>query len=250
DISTISKQMESMSMTDHVRVLRHNKRLPQFRYCPYTIRTTKEKEKEMEKQKEEARRLGIELSFLVAEAMFLLSDDIRSILLFCFWLFKNKEGKRKFQGPVLGRVFRVIQHVFVFYIKPKKGVYKDAGQSIQWEHLKACAYYFAYGVRVLVTIVSVLEGGCLVKQSAFKDYNQEVKKLEENLRSVKDVIEANGFSREAIESRVLYFWKSLFVTSSTVLVLPDKPTVHMLFRDLLNEASRDACSRLLTSLHI
>ncbi|XP_023644431.1 uncharacterized protein LOC17899129 [Capsella rubella] len=209
-----------MSMTDHVRVLRHNKRLPQFRYCPYTIRS---KEKEMEKQKEEARRLGIELSFLVAEAMFLLSDDI---------------------------LFRVIQHVFVFYIKPKKGVYKDAGQSIQWEHLKACAYYFAYGVRVLVTIVSVLEGGCLVKQSAFKDYNQEVKKLEENLRSVKDVIEANGFSREAIESRVLYFWKSLFVTSSTVLVLPDKPTVHMLFRDLLNEASRDACSRLLTSLHI
>ncbi|EFH67439.1 hypothetical protein ARALYDRAFT_891183 [Arabidopsis lyrata subsp. lyrata] len=100
--------MESISMTDHVRVVRHNIRLPQSRYIfslvisfiisfesllsfisEYSIliyyficRTDLNKEKE--KPKEEAIQLGVELSLFVAEAMFLLSDDLRSTLHFCF----------------------------------------------------------------------------------------------------------------------------------------------------------------------
>ncbi|XP_010480910.1 PREDICTED: uncharacterized protein LOC104759711 [Camelina sativa] len=201
DISIISKQMDSMSMTDHVRVVRHNKRLPQSRYSPYTLRT---KLKEKEKQEEEAIRIGVKLSLFVAEAMFLLSDDIRSMLVFCFWLFKYA-GKRKFDGPVLGRVFHVIQYVFVTYIKPKNGVYQDGGKSIQWEQFKTSSYYFSLGIRVLTRIVSVLEAGAFVKPSGLKHYNQELKKLEENLRSFKDVSEANGFAREAIQSNLLLF---------------------------------------------
>ncbi|KAG7599285.1 hypothetical protein ISN44_As06g034730 [Arabidopsis suecica] len=246
DISIISKQMESMSMTARVRhVLRHNKRLQQSRYSPYTIRT---KEKEKEEQKEEAIQLGVDLSLFVAEAMFLLSDDIRSMLVFCFWLFKYA-GKRKFDGPVVGRVFYVIQYVFVTYIKPKNGVYKDGGKSIQWEQFKTSSYHFGFGVRVLARIVSILKIGSLVKPSGFKYYNQELKKLEESLRSVKDVSAANGFSREAIESNIFHLWKSLFETTPE-MINPTKSIVIELFRPLLNEASRDACSRHLTSLRI
>ncbi|EFH70127.1 hypothetical protein ARALYDRAFT_336605 [Arabidopsis lyrata subsp. lyrata] len=245
DISVISKRMESMSMTARVRVLRHNKRLQQYRYSPYTIRT---KEKEKEKQKEEAIRLGVDLSIFVAEAMFLLSDDIRSMLVFCFWLFKYA-GKRKFDGPVVGRVFRVIQYVFVTYIKPKNGVYQDGGKSIQWEQFKTSSYHFAFGVRVLARIVSILEMGGLVKPSGFERYKQEIKNLEENLKSVKDVSAANGFSREAIESNIFHLWKSLFETTPE-MINPTKSIVIEIFRPLLNEASRDACSRRLTSLRI
>ncbi|XP_010500024.2 PREDICTED: uncharacterized protein LOC104777461 [Camelina sativa] len=241
DILIISKQMDSMSMTDHVRVVRHNKRLPKSRYSPYTLRTK-------EKQKEEAVRLGVEFSLFVAEAMFLLSDEIRSMLVFCFWLFKYA-GKRKFDGPVLGRVFHVIQYVFVTYIKPKNGVYQDGGKSIQWEQFKTSSCYFSIGIRVLTRIVSVLEAGAFVKPSGLKHYNQELTKLEENLRSVKDVSVANGFAREAIQSNIFHIWKSLFETTPE-MISPNKAIVIELFRPLLNEASRDACSRLLTSLHI
>ncbi|CAE5959274.1 unnamed protein product [Arabidopsis arenosa] len=241
----ISKHMESMLMSDRLQVFRHNKRLPQCRYSPYTIRT---KEKEKEEQKEEAIQLGVDLSLFVAEAMFLLSDDIRSMLVFCFWLFKYA-GKRKFDGPVVGRVFYVIQYVFVTYIKPKNGVYQDGGKSIQWEQFKTSSYHFGFGVRVLARIVSILEIGSLVKPSGFKYYNQELKKLEESLRSVKVVSKANGFSREAIESNIFPLWKSLFETTPE-MINPTKSIVIELFRPLLNEASRDACSRLLTSLKI
>ncbi|XP_019091413.1 PREDICTED: uncharacterized protein LOC104742040 [Camelina sativa] len=215
DILIISKQMASMSMTDHVRVLRHNKRLPQSRYSPYTLRTK-------EKQKEEAVRLGVELSLFVAEAMFLLSDDI---------------------------LFHVIQYVFETYIKPKNGVHQDGGKSIQWEQFKTSSYYFSIGIRVLTRIVSVLEAGAFVKPSGLKHYNQELTKLEENFRSIKDVSEANGFAREAIESNIFHIWKSLFETTQD-MISPNKAIVIELFRPLLNEESRDACSRLLTSLHI
>lgn len=81
----------------------------------------------MEKQKEEAVRLGVEFSLLVAEAMFVLSDDIRSVLLFCFWLLKYAE-KSDYNGPVVRRVFLVIEYVFETYIKPKNGVYQDGGK--------------------------------------------------------------------------------------------------------------------------
>lgn len=206
------------------------------------------KDKEKQKQKEEAIRLGVKLSLFLAEAMFLLSDDIRSMLVFCFWLFKN-EGKRSFDGPVVGRVFHVIQYVFVTYIKPKNGVYHDGGRSIQWEQFKTSSYHFCFGIRVLARIVWVLKIGGQVKPSGFKQYNQELKKLEENLRSFKDVSKANGFAKEAIEFTIFHLWKSLFERAPE-MVNPNKALVHELFRPLLNEASRDACSRCLSSLHI
>ncbi|XP_010419346.1 PREDICTED: uncharacterized protein LOC104705051 [Camelina sativa] len=204
-----------MSMTD--RVLRHNKKLPKSRYSPYTIGT---KEKQKQEQKEEAVRLGVELSLFLAEAMFLLSNDIRSML-----------------------------YVFETYIKPKNGVYQDGGKSIQWDQFKLSSYYFAFGVRVLARIVSVLKTGGLVKPSGVERYKQELKKLEENLSYVKDVSKANGFAREAIESNILHFWKSLFETTPE-MINPNKTIVLELFTPLLNEASRDACSRRLTSLRI
>ncbi|OAP15306.1 hypothetical protein AXX17_AT1G35540 [Arabidopsis thaliana] len=206
------------------------------------------KEKQKHKQKEEAVQLGVELSLFVAEAMFLLSDDIRSMLVFCFWLFKYA-GKRNFDGPVVGRVFYVIQYVFETYIKPKNGVYKDGGKSSQWEQFKTSSYHFSFGVRVLARIVSILEIGGLVKPSGFKHYNQELKKLEEHLRSVKDVSEANGFAREAIESSIFHLWKSLF-EATPEMIHPSKSKVLELFSPLLNEATLEACSRHLTSLCI
>ncbi|AAF79272.1 F12K21.10 [Arabidopsis thaliana] len=191
DMSIISKQFELMSMTD--RVLRHNKRLLQeSRYSPYTLGT---KEKQKHKQKEEAVQLGVELSLFVAEAMFLLSDAY---------------------------------YVFETYIKPKNGVYKDGGKSSQWEQFKTFSYQFSFGVRVLARIVSILEIGGLVKPSGFKHYNQELKKLEEHLRSVKDVSEANGFAREAIESSIFHLWKSLF-EATPEMIHPSKTKVLELF---------------------
>ncbi|CAF2099873.1 unnamed protein product [Brassica napus] len=189
-------------MTD--LVIRHTKRLPQSRCSPFTNGTTDvTKEKE---QKEEAARLGVELSLFMAEAMFILSDDRRSMTYFCFFtLFKTKMDRR---GPAVRRLYRVIQLVG------------------------------------LAHIVSTLEIGCLVKPSVLEQYNQELQKLEENLRSVKDVSEANGFAREAIESEILPLWKSLFETNSQVIKL-DKTINSELLRPLLNELNKEVCARSL-----
>uniref|UniRef100_A0A0D3CI35 Uncharacterized protein n=1 Tax=Brassica oleracea var. oleracea TaxID=109376 RepID=A0A0D3CI35_BRAOL len=161
-------------MTD--RVIRHTKRLPQSRCSPFTNGTTDDVSKEKE-QKEEAVRLGVELSLFMAEAMFILSDDRRSMT-------------------------------------------------------------------GLAHIVSTLEIGCLVKPSVFEQYNRELKKLEENLGSVKDVSEAFGFAREAIESEILPLWKSLFESNSQVIKL-DKTINSELLRPLLNELNKEICARSL-----
>ncbi|EFH67440.1 hypothetical protein ARALYDRAFT_314017 [Arabidopsis lyrata subsp. lyrata] len=137
--------MESMSMTD--RVVRNNKRLPQT-----------DLNKEKEKQKEETIRLGVELSLFVAEAMFILSDDLRS---------------------------------------------------------------------------------------TFEYYIQELKKLEEKLRSAKEFSEANGFVREEIKSNIVHLWKSLFEATPEV-INPNKPILLELFRPIENEV----CCRRLASLLI
>ncbi|EFH67435.1 predicted protein [Arabidopsis lyrata subsp. lyrata] len=97
--------MESMSITH--RVVRHDKRLPQSRYSPYilgsvttTIPYTKETDLTIERQKDEAIRLGVELSLFVAEAMFILSDDLRSMLLFFPLVVKYAGYKNTNDGPV------------------------------------------------------------------------------------------------------------------------------------------------------
>lgn len=64
--------------------------------------------------------------------MFLLSDDMRSLLRFGHWLL-SFVGRKQVNCPVVGRVFVVIEHVFETYIKPNNRVYQDSGKSIQWE---------------------------------------------------------------------------------------------------------------------
>ncbi|CAG7876945.1 unnamed protein product, partial [Brassica rapa] len=252
-------------MTD--RVIRHTKRLPQSRCSPFTngsvmifipferksksltflifiylfIYRTTDVTKEKE-QKEEAARLGVELSLFMAEAMFILSDDRRSMTYFCFFtLFKTKMDRR---GPAVRRLYRVIQHVYATYIKPKNLVYIDGGKSTQSKLMGTFRQDFVSAIRGLAHTVSTLEIGCLVKPSVFEQYNQELKKLEENLGSVKDVSEANGFAREAIESEILPLWKSLFETNSQVIKL-DKTINSELLRPLLNELNKEVCARSL-----
>ncbi|XP_010478928.1 PREDICTED: uncharacterized protein LOC104757836 isoform X2 [Camelina sativa] len=197
NISTISMKMESMSMTTHDRVVRNNKRLPQSRYSPYTLGTTEKK-----KQKEEVFRLGVELSLYVAEAMLLVSDDIRSLLLFGTQLIMKFTGEKdnNIRSQVVERLIVVMLYVFETYIKPKNGVYQADGKSTQLELINACTQHFAYGVRNLERIVLVFRNGGIMPPSDLEDYNQELKKLEEKLRSCKDVSEANGFAREIIKS--------------------------------------------------
>uniref|UniRef100_M4F425 Uncharacterized protein n=1 Tax=Brassica campestris TaxID=3711 RepID=M4F425_BRACM len=157
--------------------------IPQSRCSPFTNGTadvTKEKD-----QKEEAVRLGVELSLCMAEAMFILSDDRRSMTYFCFFtLFKTKMDRR---GPAVRRLYRVIQHVYTTYIKPKNLVYIDGGESTQSKLMGTFRQDFVSAIRGLAHTVSTLEIGCLVKPSVLEQYNQELKKLEENLGSVKDV---------------------------------------------------------------
>ncbi|CAL9217459.1 unnamed protein product [Arabidopsis halleri] len=259
DISTISKKMESMSITH--RVVRHDKRLPQSRYSPYilgsviaTIPYTKETDLTIERQKDEAIRLGVELSLFVAEAMFILSDDLRSMLLFFPLVVKYAGYKNTNDGPVVGRLFCVMLYVFETYIKPKNGVYQADGKSIQQELIGKSHQNFSFGIKELDCIVFVLgkresSFGDVVKlQTDFEHYNQELKKLEETLRSAKDVSEANGFVRDEIKSNILHMWESLFETPSKLI----HPKVRMLemFRPLLNQSRENICSRLIASLHI
>ncbi|CAH8254493.1 unnamed protein product [Arabidopsis lyrata] len=245
--------MESMSMTD--RVVRNNKRLPQSRYSPYilgsvmdTIPHPKDTDLTNEKQKDDAERLGVDLSLFVAEAMFLLSDDIYSMLLFCVKIILKYSGNKERKNPtqVVKILIFVMLYVFETYIKPKNGVYQAGGKSTQLELIKSSTQHFAYGVRSLEHIVLALENGGSMPPIYFEHYNQELKKLEEKLRSSKDVLEANGFVREAMKSNILHLWKSLFVTLP--LIYPEV-RINDMFRPLVNQARQDVCSRhLIASL--
>jgi len=249
DISIISEKMESMSIN---RVVRHNKKLPQSRYSPYSKETYLNIEKEM--KKDEAKRLGVEFSLFVAEAMFLLSDDIRSMLLFCLWLLKDAGNKGITAPVVVGRLLCVVLHVFETYIKPKNRVYQADGKSNQWELILESSQKFFFGVREMDRIVSILgkreSSSCEeVKTSDLEHYNLELNKLEETLRSAKEVSEANGFAREAIKSNIVYLWKCLFETSQPN-VINLKNRILDMFTPLLIQVREDACSRLIASLHI
>ncbi|KAL9308365.1 hypothetical protein AtEden1_Chr1g0039201 [Arabidopsis thaliana] len=205
DISIISEKMESMSIN---RVVRHNKKLPQSRYSPYSKETYLNIEKEM--KKDEAKRLGVEFSLFVAEAMFLLSDDLRSMLLFCLWLLKDAGNKGLTAPVVVGREMDRIVSIL------------GKRESSSCEE---------------------------VKTSDLEHYNLELNKLEETLRSAKEVSEANGFAREAIKSNIVYLWKCLFETSQPN-VINLKNRILDMFTPLLIQVREDACSRLIASLHI
>lgn len=174
-----------LSLWDFILFLRVRESLnPYFSYIYLFIYRTADVTKEKD-QKEEAVRLGVELSLCMAEAMFILSDDRRSMTYFCFFtLFKTKMDRR---GPAVRRLYRVIQHVYTTYIKPKNLVYIDGGESTQSKLMGTFRQDFVSAIRGLAHTVSTLEIGCLVKPSVLEQYNQELKKLEENLGSVKDV---------------------------------------------------------------
>ncbi|EOA39177.1 hypothetical protein CARUB_v10012137mg [Capsella rubella] len=225
-------------------------RLPikKFRVSPYSKETNIHTN--YEKQKEEAVRLGVELSLFVAEAMLLLSNE--DMFMFCFWLVKDTVNKDVY-GPVVGRLLGVILFVFEKYIKPKNGVCKDGGKSSQWELMAKSEQNFTFGVRELDRFVSILrnkesslgDDGLVINPSDFEHYKQELKKLEETLRSSKDV-EVNGVERETIKSYILYLWKSLFETSQPKVINPWARILEM-FRPFFNQAREDVCSSLIAS---
>ncbi|AAG12613.1 hypothetical protein AtNW77_Chr1g0039561 [Arabidopsis thaliana] len=147
----------------------------------YTTRSCQKTDlnKEKENQKEEAIRPGVKLSLFVAEAMFLLSDNLP----------------------------------------------------------------FNIGVGGLNSIVLILKNNNVVKSYSFEYYNQELKKLEEKLRSAKEFSEANGFVREEIKSNILHLWKSLFEATPEVRN-SNKTIVLELFSPIDNEV----CCRLASLL--
>lgn len=168
--------------------------------------------------KEELVRLGVELSLYVAESMFLLCDDVQTMLRFCFKIWK---GVIMYRNPVLERLLLVIHYVYSKHIKPKNGVYQDGCNSVQWEFIRTTWNDFADGIIVLHRLDKVVRR----KDSSFEDrllssaiekYKQQVlKKLQDKLRSAKDVSEANGFAKETIEPNIFYLWKSLFDEEAT-----------------------------------
>ncbi|CAN7125875.1 unnamed protein product [Brassica rapa subsp. narinosa] len=196
--------MESKSTSGVVR-----RKPPSFRFYPYTSGASGKKD-----MKDEVIRLGVEFSVSVAESMFLLCDDIRTMLFISLtlWKYVLPEG-----NPVVERLFLLIHYIYSKHIKPKNGVlYQNGeGKSAQWNLIKTTWNDFVCGIIVLNRLVLVLR----VKDCSYDDrlllsaiakYKQELKNLEGKLRSAKDVSEANGFARETIKSNIFPFWKSLF----------------------------------------
>ncbi|XP_019099770.1 PREDICTED: uncharacterized protein LOC104784261, partial [Camelina sativa] len=176
----------------------------------------------MQELKEEVVRLGVELSLSIAASMFLLCDDIHTLLWFCFKLWR---GVIPYRNPVLERLLRVIHYIYLKDIKPKNGVYQDGGKSVQWELIRNTWKDFSDGIIVLHRLDMVLrKKDCSfddkLLSSAIRKYKQEVlKKLEDSLSSAEDVSEAHGFARETLESNIFDLWKSLFDEEPTPKVV-------------------------------
>ena len=159
-------------------------------------------------------RLGVELSLYAAESMFLVCDDIRSVLLFCerLWLAVEKDMRQHHDSPVIERLLRVFHYVYFYlkHIKPKNGgVFRDGGTSVHWKLAMASFEDINAGIRDLD--VFVREGS---REFTPTSIDKALKNIEKKLRRAKAVSKANGFARDAMESDVLVMWKSLF----------DKPT--------------------------
>ncbi|VVA98002.1 unnamed protein product [Arabis nemorensis] len=86
-----------------------------------------------EEMREEVARLGVKLSLYVADSMFLLCDDIRCMLRFCFKLWRDAKMDLTPCSPVVEKLLRVIHYVYLTHIKPKNGVYQIGGKSAHWD---------------------------------------------------------------------------------------------------------------------
>ncbi|VVB03747.1 unnamed protein product [Arabis nemorensis] len=137
--------------------------------------------------------------------MFLLCDDIHTMLGFCFKLWR---GVMPYRNPVLERLLLVIYNVYSKEIKPKNGVYQAGGSSVQWELIRTTWEEFADLVIVLHRLDMVLRRKVSsfehrLVSSAIQKYKQDVlKKLEDKLRPANHVSKANGplFDEEAISN--------------------------------------------------
>ncbi|XP_010491492.1 PREDICTED: uncharacterized protein LOC104769067 isoform X2 [Camelina sativa] len=162
--------------------------------------------------REEVVQLGVELSLCVAESMFLLSDEIRSVLKFCLKLWISVRVFRKTGSPVGEMLLRMMHHVYLRNIKPKNGVYHIGCKSVQWDLIRTTWEDFVAGIRDLHNLFMRLEVNGT--SAGGREYTSRVedllKKVKEKLRCAKDVSEATGFAREAMESNILGLWKSLF----------------------------------------
>ncbi|KAG2283297.1 hypothetical protein Bca52824_054517 [Brassica carinata] len=187
--------------------IRRNPRL--VRYYPYTTGNSSAVKEEMKK---EVIQLGVKLSVSVVESMFLLCDDIRTMLFFCYKLWRGYNPR---PYPVLERLLRVMHCVYLRDIKPKKRVFKNYGQSVQWRLISTTWEDFFNGVMVMHRLVRILrrKGRSYDDRllfSAIEKYKQVLKRLDDKLRSKKNVSEKNGFMRETIEPNIYDLWKSIF----------------------------------------
>ncbi|EOA33382.1 hypothetical protein CARUB_v10020308mg [Capsella rubella] len=189
-------------------VLRRNGRLPPAYLGCYPFDSGSGSGKE--EMKEEVIRLGVELSLYVARSMFLLSDDIRTVLWFCCALWRCV----MYHDRVLQRVLLVMNHVYSYGIKPKNAVFLNAGNSVHWDLVATAWDEFADGIIVLHRLFLPLcrKDACFyddrLLSSAFAKYKLILKNLDAKLSS--SLSEANGFAREAFESNIFTLWKSLF----------------------------------------
>ncbi|CAH8342613.1 unnamed protein product [Eruca vesicaria subsp. sativa] len=198
--------------------------------------------------KDEVVRRGVELSLYVAQSMFLLCDDIRSMLLFCFKLWRDAKRCVYPNSLVLERVVRVIHYVYFRYIEPKNGVYRNGGLSVHmrlaittWENFKSVIISMN-----LLVLGFRQERRCACGPnflSSMSSLEEQLKKVEEKLRCGKVVSEANGFLKEVIEPSFFGLWKSLFDTEAnnveatqTLRVIRYR-ILHDLFLPLHNEVA-------------
>ncbi|CAA7028953.1 unnamed protein product [Microthlaspi erraticum] len=232
---TNRKKPSAMESKSASGVIRRRRKAPLFRYYPYASGSRSEKEK----MKKEVVQLGIELSVCVAESMFLLCDDIRSMLLFCYKLWE--ENSEILLG---GKLLRVMHCVYSKDIKLKQRVYDQDGVgkgSYQWEFIRTTWRDFTDGGIVLNELVDFIGSqdrssfDDRLLSSAIKKYKQQVlKKLEDKLRSAKDV---NGFARETIAPDASFLWKSLFDEEATPRGVETR-AFRDLFQPLIDESRR------------
>ncbi|EOA35174.1 hypothetical protein CARUB_v10020319mg [Capsella rubella] len=165
-----------------------------------------------QKLREEAVQLGVELSLYVAECMFLLCDDVSSMLRFCFNVWRDAIRNRNRDSPVLERLVRVFYYVYLKDIKPMNGELRNGGESVQWRLITTTWSNFVDGIRDLDRLVLMLRGehSGVHYQSFKSSVGDSLKEVDDKLRVVKAVSEANGFAREAMESNILDLWKSVF----------------------------------------
>lgn len=117
--------------------------------------------------------------------MFLLCDDIRTLLWFCYKLWRCIIPH---WDPVSETLLRVIYHVYSKDIKPKNAVYHDGANSVQFQLIKTTWKDFSDRIIVLHRLVKVITRkdwsfDDRLLSSAIAKCKQVVKRVEDKLRS-------------------------------------------------------------------